>query len=82
MGVPIFAVLGGLAMLILHYNYGTIQTVANEAFTITEKYEYATIPLFALTGYILAEGGAPKRLVGYSITGSVGCRVELQSRLH
>lgn len=63
LGVPIFAVLGGLAMLILHYNYGTIQAVANEAFTITEKYEYATIPLFALTGYILAEGGAPKRLV-------------------
>lgn len=63
LGVPIFAVLGGLAMLILHYNFGTIQTVANEAFTITEKYEYATIPLFALTGYILAEGNAPQRLV-------------------
>ncbi len=64
MGVPIFAVLGGIAMLILHYNDGTILAIANEAFTLTEKYEYATIPLFALTGYILAEGGAPKRLVG------------------
>ena len=64
-GAPIFTVLGGLAMLLL---YGKpipvpISAVPLETFSLVASNNLPAIPLFTLAGYLMAEGGASKRLV-------------------
>ena len=63
LGLPIYAALGGAAML-LFWNYGTPLTlVPNEAYRISASPMLPAIPLFTLGGFILAEGGASRRLI-------------------
>jgi C4-dicarboxylate transporter DctM subunit len=66
LGAPIYTVMGGLAML---FFYGQpipvpIAAVPLETFTLVASPTLPAIPLFTLAGYLLAEGGASKRLVG------------------
>ena len=64
-GAPIFTVLGGLAMLLL---FGkpmpvSISAVPLETFSLVASANLPAIPLFTLAGFLMAEGGASKRLV-------------------
>src|SRR6185295_18084878 len=62
-GIPVVVSLGGLA-LILFWGEGTpIASIAVEHFALVTDPLLPTIPLFTLAGYVLAESGAPRRLV-------------------
>jgi C4-dicarboxylate transporter DctM subunit len=62
-GAPIFVTLGG-AGLILLFGAGTpIETMAIEHHGFVTNASWPAIPLFTLAGYLLAEGGAARRLV-------------------
>jgi tripartite ATP-independent transporter DctM subunit len=65
LGAPIFTAMGGLAMVLF---FGSplpvpIAAVPAETYRIVASPTLPTIPLFTLAGYLLAEGGASKRLV-------------------
>src|SRR5262249_21250322 len=61
-GAPIFAILGGLA-LILFWHAGTpIAAVALEHYRMVVNPSLPAIPLFTLAGFVLAAGAAPRRL--------------------
>jgi tripartite ATP-independent transporter DctM subunit len=62
-GVPIYALLGGVALLLYHTGGLPIAALPIESYRIAVSTSIPTIPIFALTGYILAEGGASRRLV-------------------
>lgn len=62
-GAPIFVVLGGLALVLLIGEGVPIAAIPVETYRIVVSPSIPTIPLFALTGYVLAEGGAGGRLV-------------------
>ena len=62
-GAPIFVALGGAAAVLLWSNWDPVSAIPAEAYSMVSKLALPTIPLFTLAGYILAEGGAPKRLV-------------------
>ena len=62
-GAPIFVALGGAAAVLLWSNWDPVAAIPAEAYSMVSKPTLPTIPLFTLAGYILAEGGAPKRLV-------------------
>ena len=61
-GVPIFAVLGGIALLMFASN-GVLETVPGEAYTMLIGVHVPALPLFALSGFLLSESGAGARLV-------------------
>jgi C4-dicarboxylate transporter DctM subunit len=65
LGAPIYTVMGGMAMLLF---YGQelptpIAAVPVETINLVTDPNLPAIPLFTLAGYLLAEGGASKRLV-------------------
>jgi TRAP-type C4-dicarboxylate transport system permease small subunit len=62
-GAPIFAMIGGAAMLLFWSEATPVSSVAVECYRLTVSPMLPTIPLFTLAGYILAEGGTSKRLV-------------------
>jgi C4-dicarboxylate transporter, DctM subunit len=63
LGAPVFAALGGAA-LILFWGHGEpIQAVPLKHYSLTTNDMLPSIPIFTLAGYFLAEGGASKRLV-------------------
>lgn len=62
-GAPIFVALGGAAAVLLWSNWDPVSAIPAEAYSMVGKPTLPTIPLFTLAGYILAEGGAPQRLV-------------------
>lgn len=63
LGLPIFAAIGGLA-LVLFWSTGTpVAAVTVEAYRLAASPLLPAIPLFTLGGYFLAEGGASQRLV-------------------
>ncbi len=62
-GAPIFVALGGVAAVLLWTNWDPVSAIPAEAYGMVSKPTLPTIPLFTLAGYILAEGGAPRRLV-------------------
>jgi tripartite ATP-independent transporter DctM subunit len=62
LGMPIFAAIGG-ATLLLFLDDGTpINAVPGETYRLASSPLLPAIPLFGLSGYILAEGGASRRL--------------------
>ena len=64
LGMPIYAALGGAAIL-LFWNEGTpISAVPGEAYRMSTSPMLPAIPLFTLSGYILAQGGSSQRLLG------------------
>ena len=62
MGMPIFAAIGGAALVLFWLDGTPINSVPMEAYRLTVSPMLPAIPLFALAGYILAEGGSSKRL--------------------
>ena len=62
-GAPIFAMIGGAALLLFWSEATPVSSVAVECYRLTVSPMLPTIPLFTLAGYILAEGGTSKRLV-------------------
>ena len=63
LGLPIFALIGGLAVLLFWFEYTPVSAVPLAAYQLSGQPLLPAIPLFTLGGYILAEGGASKRLV-------------------
>jgi tripartite ATP-independent transporter DctM subunit len=63
LGTPIFITLGGAALLLFFAAGVPVGSIMAEAYRIVISPALATIPLFTLTGYILAEGRTTDRLV-------------------
>jgi tripartite ATP-independent transporter DctM subunit len=63
LGLPVFATLGGIALL-LFWNAGmTVASVPVETYRIVASPMLPSLPLFTLAGYLLVEGGASTRLL-------------------
>jgi tripartite ATP-independent transporter DctM subunit len=65
LGAPIFTVLGGVAAVLFLSSGGSTAVMANECYTMLSGPVIPTIPLFALTGFILSESKAGERLVAF-----------------
>ena len=63
LGLPIFAAIGGLAALLFWWEYVPVTAVPLAAYQLSGQPLLPAIPLFTLGGYVLAEGGASRRLV-------------------
>ncbi len=63
LGGPIFAALGGCAAVLLLTEGGVAATVPAEMYELSVSPILPSIPLFTLTGFLLAEGRAADRLV-------------------
>jgi tripartite ATP-independent transporter DctM subunit len=87
LGLPIFATLGAIALL-LFWNAGIpVASVPVETYRLVASPVLPSLPLFTLAGYLLAEGGASTRLLrvytalfgwlpgGLTITTAVGCAI-------
>ena len=64
-GAPIFVGLGGVAILFFWNDFTTVSAIPAEMYRIVVSPTLPTIPLFTLAGYLLAESGASKRMVGF-----------------
>lgn len=64
LGAPVFAVLGALALWLFHGAGIDPSAVIIELARLASLPSLVAIPLFTFAGYVLAESGAPKRLVG------------------
>ncbi len=86
-GLPIFATLGGIALL-LFWNEGVpVAAVPVETYRLVVSPVLPSIPLFTFAGYLLVKGGADRRLLrayqallgwmpgGLAITTAVVCAV-------
>ncbi len=87
LGLPIFATLGGIALL-LFWNEGVpVASVPVETYRLVASPVLPSIPLFTFAGYLLVEGGASHRLLrvytalfswmpgGLAITTAVACAI-------
>jgi tripartite ATP-independent transporter DctM subunit len=63
LGMPIYAALGGAALLFFWAEGTPISAVPGEAYRMSTSAMLPAIPLFTLAGYLLAEGGSSKRLL-------------------
>ena len=63
-GAPIFAVLGGAAAVLFMADGVPIGAVPVETYRLAVSPTLPAIPLFTLTGFLLAEGKSSQRLVG------------------
>lgn len=62
-GTPVFVVMGATAMLLFWRDGTPIAAVPAETFRLVSSATLPAIPLLTIAGYVLAEGGAAKRLV-------------------
>jgi tripartite ATP-independent transporter DctM subunit len=63
LGAPIYAALGGAALILFIAEGTPISAVPGEAYRMSTSAMLPAIPLFTLAGYLLAEGGASQRLL-------------------
>src|SRR5207302_2017756 len=63
LGAPVFAALGGAALILFWGHELPIQSVPLKHYSLTTNDMLPSIPIFTLAGYFLAEGGASQRLV-------------------
>ncbi|MBZ5586420.1 MAG: TRAP transporter small permease subunit, partial [Acidobacteriia bacterium] len=87
LGLPIFATLGGIALLLLWRVGQPAVDVPDNAYSLMVSEVLPSLPLYTLAGYILVEGGASTRLLrvytalfgwlpgGLAITTAVGCAI-------
>ncbi|HBK56648.1 MAG TPA: C4-dicarboxylate ABC transporter [Xanthomonadales bacterium] len=66
LGMPLFAVIAGVAMLGFHSAGYDLSAVLVEFYRLGDLPGLIAIPLFALAGFVLAESQAPRRLVRLS----------------
>jgi len=64
LGAPIVVVLGAIPLLFFAKDFTPLSSIPAETYRIVVSPTLPAIPLFTLAGYILAEGGANKRLIG------------------
>ncbi len=62
-GAPVFIAMGGVAMLLFWKDGTPIASVPAETFRLVSSATLPAIPLLTIAGYVMAEGGAPGRLV-------------------
>jgi C4-dicarboxylate transporter DctM subunit len=62
-GTPAFVTLGGVALILFQRAGEPTTAIPISHYSLVTNAILPTIPLFTLAGYLLAEGGAPKRLV-------------------
>jgi tripartite ATP-independent transporter DctM subunit len=62
-GTPVFVVMGATAMLLFWRDGTPIASVPAETFRLVSSPTLPAIPLLTIAGYVLAEGGAARRLV-------------------
>lgn len=62
-GMPIFAVLGGVTLVLLWGEALPFATIPLKHYSLSTNPTLPMVPLFTLAGYFLAEGGASQRLV-------------------
>jgi tripartite ATP-independent transporter DctM subunit len=63
LGSPIFAILGGAAAVLFMSDGVTPGAILIETYSLSTSPTLAAIPLFTLTGFLLAEGRASERLL-------------------
>jgi tripartite ATP-independent transporter DctM subunit len=63
LGMPLYAVLGGAGLLLFFTADIPIAALPAETYRMVTQPVLPSIPLFALSGTVLAAGGAPRRLV-------------------
>ena len=63
LGAPIFVMLGGAALILFWGEDSPIASISLTHYSMVTNPTLATVPLFTLAGYFLAEGGASKRLI-------------------
>lgn len=63
LGAPIFVAMGGCALLLFFSDGTSVAAIPLQTYSLVSSPSLATLPLFTLTGFILAEGGASKRLL-------------------
>lgn len=63
LGAPIFVTLGGAALILFWGAGEPIASIPIDHYRLVTNPSLASIPLFTLAGYFLAEGGASKRLL-------------------
>jgi C4-dicarboxylate transporter, DctM subunit len=66
LGTPLFAVIGGSALIGFHREGVDLSVVAIEFFGLSETPVLVAIPLFTFAGFLLSAGNAPRRLVALS----------------
>jgi len=62
-GMPVFAAIGGAALLLFWADGTPINAVPGETYRLTTSPMLPAIPLFALAGYVLTAGDASRRLM-------------------
>lgn len=62
-GAPIFALIGGAALILNVLAQIPIASMSISHYSLVVNPSLPAIPLFTVAGYVLAEGGAPKRLI-------------------
>jgi TRAP-type mannitol/chloroaromatic compound transport system permease large subunit len=63
LGLPIFAAMGGVAIVLFHAQGVPAASIPAAAYTLTSFPVLPAIPLFTLTGIILSAGKASDRVV-------------------
>lgn len=63
LGMPAFATLGGVALILFWSADQPIAAIPVAHYSLVTNPALPTLPLFTMAGYFMAEGGAPKRLV-------------------
>jgi tripartite ATP-independent transporter DctM subunit len=63
LGAPIFALLGGAAVLLFWADFTPLEAVALSHYSLATNPTIPALPLFTLAGYFLAEGGTSARMV-------------------
>lgn len=83
-GMPLFAVLGTIALLLFHFAGINISSVAVSMYTLAGSPLLIAIPLFTFAGYLFANSKTPDRLVrlsralfpgGLAVVALVACAV-------
>jgi tripartite ATP-independent transporter DctM subunit len=62
-GMPLFAVMGGLALILIQASWGEIDVIPNQVYMALTQDGIVPIPLFTITGFLLSESKAGERLV-------------------
>jgi C4-dicarboxylate transporter DctM subunit len=62
LGMPIFTAIGGATLLMLWLDGTPLNDLTSEAYSLASNDMMPALPLFALAGFILAEGGSGRRL--------------------
>lgn len=65
-GAPVFVAMAGMAMLLFFAEGVSIAAVPTETYRLVASSTLPAIPLLTVAGYVLAEGGASRRLLRFA----------------